>query len=519
MRSDSRSITRSQPPIPDLPKLARTRGGVVFDSTQDTWSYRDGVQNMFVDFTAVPKLSAGMRVSLKRALMWYAENASPAHMKNMYVQFLWFTRFIVSSGTDVIECITSTDLLNYKASLTEEKAWYLSSLSGLLGRWHRLGIPGVTDDAAELLGELRLKGNPHGVAVMTMDPVHGPFTNIEQEAIQSALHEAFVNGSLDEGTYLLAWLLMALGARPAQYAALKVCDLTRTSSKEGEMIYTLRVPRVKQRRVNARGEFTERALIPQIGEPLFAYAQQLRSRLSGTVQDPDQAPLFPAPSQHRRKASPPGFEYHDTAEGLSQRISTALNQLEVPSERTGGSLKITPVRFRRTVGTRAAQEGHGELVIAELLDHSDTQHVGVYVASLPEIAERIDRAVAMQLAPLAQAFAGVLIENESQATRAGDPTSRIIDLRTDQKKPMGSCGQHSFCGFNAPIACYTCKNFEPWLDGPHEVLLERLLAERDRLMVTTDKRIAATNDRTILAVAEVVQLCQEALERGAAGNG
>jgi hypothetical protein len=220
-----------------------------------------------------------------------------------------------------------------------------------------------------------------------------------------------------------------------------------------------------------------------------------------------------------RKTAPSGFEYHDTAHNLANRLGDVLNALEVPSERTGGTLNITSRRFRSTFGTRAAQEGHGELVIAELLDHSDTQHVGMYVASVPEIAERIDRAVAMKLAPLAQAFAGVIIENESQATRAGDPSSRIIDLRTDQKKPMGSCGQHSFCSFNAPIACYTCKNFQPWLDGPHAALLERLIAERDRLLVTTDKRIATTNDRTILAVAEVVQLCQEARVTGRAANG
>jgi hypothetical protein len=155
------------------------------------------------------------------------------------------------------------------------------------------------------------------------------------------------------------------------------------------------------------------------------------------------------------------------------------------------------------------------LVIAELLDHSDTQHVGVYVGSVPEIAERIDRAVAMTLAPLAQAFSGVLIADESEATRAGDSTSRIVDYRTDQSKPIGSCGQHSFCDFNAPIACYTCANFEPWIDGPHEALLARLISERDRLASTTDKRIAAINDRTILAVAQVIQLCESARHREA----
>jgi hypothetical protein len=40
------------------------------------------------------------------------------------------------------------------------------------------------------------------------------------------------------------------------------------------------------------------------------------------------------------------------------------------------------------------------------------------------------------------------------------------------------------------------------------VVLDYLLAERERLLVGTDARIASINDRTILAVAEVVRRCE-----------
>jgi integrase len=519
MRNDAPSALPTQLPHRSLPEVVRTRGGVVFDPRQDRWAYRDGVKTVSIDFHAAPALSTKLKTSLKRVLLWYAENSSPNHVQNMHSHFLRFARQLASAGERVIEQITDTDVLNYKASLTEANAWYLGSLAGLLKKWHQLGISGVSKSAADLLNELRLKGNPHGVAVLTMDTTVGPFTQVEQEAVQSALNDAYADGALEEDMYLLAWLFMAMGARPAQYAALKVCDLKRTTTNDGEVSFALKVPRVKQRNGGPRELFTERSLVRQIGEPLHEYAQRVRLSFVGTLESPDQAPLFPARRQGGRRAAPVGYEYHDTARGISERLSDGLNSLKVLSERTGQPLDITPVRFRRTLGTRAAQEGYGELVIAELLDHTDTQHVGVYVGSVPEIAERIDRAVAMKLAPLAQAFAGILIEDESQASRAGDPTSRIIDLRTDQYKPMGSCGQHSVCHFNAPIACYTCKNFEPWLDGPHEALLERLIAERDRLLATTDQRIAAVNDRTILAVAQVVQLCQEGNQKRASPHG
>ena len=151
------------------------------------------------------------------------------------------------------------------------------------------------------------------------------------------------------------------------------------------------------------------------------------------------------------------------------------------------------------------------MVIAEILDHTDTQNVGVYTEATPAIIERIDRAIAMQMAPLAQAFAGKLIKSEAEATRGADPSSRIIDLRIDRSgQAMGSCGQYSHCGFSAPIACYRCSCFEPWLDGPHEAVLAYLLDRREKLLATTDERMASVNDLTILAVAEVVRRCDEA---------
>jgi len=155
-------------------------------------------------------------------------------------------------------------------------------------------------------------------------------------------------------------------------------------------------------------------------------------------------------------------------------------------------------------------EGHGELIIAELLDHSDTQNAGIYVEARPEIVDRIDKALALKMAPLAQAFAGMLVLDEQDADRGEDPTSRIIDPRLEPSlKPMGTCGKHGFCGLAAPVACYTCRNFQPWLDGPHEAILDHLLGDRERLMTAGDARIAAINDRTILAIAEVVRQCAE----------
>lgn len=505
--SISMLVSPSQECVPCLPTVVKTRAGVEFNPNDNRWSYRDSVASVSLDFTCL-RGAPNLVASLKMALVWYAENKSSHHLTNMFMRFEHFLRTTYARTGSLPLGVTFNDLLNYRASLAKNRTWYLGSLSGLLQKWNELSIPGVTDDAVALLKQLRIKGNQKGEAVLTMDPEHGSFTDIEVQALHTALDTAYQAGEIALDDCVLVLLFLALGQRAIQYAALKVCDVQPDKAKDGTPIYILRVPRAKQRGQMLRADFKHRVLIPQIGEKLVRHANEVREVFSKILTDPKQAPLFPA--KESRKNEPRGFEHHRTARSLTQTLEQTLHRLGVISERTGQPLHITATRFRRTIGTRAAVEGHGELVIAELLDHNDTQNVGVYVEAVPQIVERIDRAMAMHLAPLAQAFAGVVISDESEATRAGDPSSRICDPRFDPTmKPIANCGQHGFCGYLAPIACYTCRRFEPWLDGPHEAVLDHLITERERLMAGSDARISSINDRTILAVAEVVRRCQE----------
>lgn len=489
-----------------LPEGVKTRNGARFDPRLDRWAYRDSMADVSLNFD---KLHAQRDLinSSKKVLIWYAENMSAPHLRNMFYYFSHFLS-IISLDQNNVSQINTKDIINYRDKLVLNNEYYLGSLSGFLQRWHSLGVAGVSNDVIILLKQLRLKGNRKGEAVSTMDTLEGPFTDFEVEALHAAVEGGYEEGHIILEDYLLIWLFLALGQRPIQYASLKVCDFGTSVAKDGAAIYTLNVPRAKQREQLSRSVFSQRVLVQQIGEKFVKYIADVKANFTGNFADISKAPLFP--TKQSNKNEPLGFEFHRTSKSLALDLKNALNKLKVISERTGEPLHITATRFRRTLGTRAAMEGHGELVIAELLDHTDTQNVGVYVQVTPEIVERIDRAMALHLAPLAQAFAGVIIRNESDARRKGDPASRICDPRFEPSmKPMGNCGQHGFCGELAPIACYTCRSFQPWLDGPHEAVLNHLISERERLMVVSDSRIASINDRTILAVAEVVSRCDE----------
>ena len=480
-------------------RLVSTKSGVEFDATADVWTYRDGVNDVYLDFNQLPNSSCEFRESAKSVLSWYAENRSPDHLRNMFRRLHHFLR----ASTREVSSVSDVDLLNYRAGLTKSTGWYLGNFAGFLRKWYRLGYPGVGDDVDLLLKQLRLKGNDKGVAVLTWDVHEGPFTHIETEAIHTALNKAYACGTLSTANYVLAWLYILLGQRNKQHAALKVCDVLVKRDAEGTPTYSILMPSAKKGADYSRADLVERPLVEQFGEVLAAYAESVRTRFEAILPDPSQAPLFPV---SRLARSSPGFEFHRSSTDIGQIATHTFESLGVVSERTGKAMSISAVRFRRTIGTRAAEEGLGPLVIARLLDHTDTQNVGVYSASSPAIIERIDRAIAMDMAPLAQAFEGTLVEGLGE-----DKSRRINDLRLDRSgAPMGDCGKHGYCRFNAPIACYTCLSFEAWLNGPHEAVLQHLLDQRDKQLKTLGRRIASINDRTIFAVAAVITACQEA---------
>jgi hypothetical protein len=115
-------------------------------------------------------------------------------------------------------------------------------------------------------------------------------------------------------------------------------------------------------------------------------------------------------------------------------------------------------------------------VLSLWLGHTYKGSVDAYYNDPAEQARQLDEAMAPVLAPLAMAFAGVLIDSEDQATRASDPTSKLEFARAGELKSVGRCGKLSFCATSSvPIPCYRCKSFEPLVDAPHQELLEELV--------------------------------------------
>jgi integrase len=491
---------------PVLPTSTRTLGGYQFDPRDEIWAWRDAVTRASLNFASVKRLLCpAMLHSFKLVMLWLAENRATAGVNTTFDHLRTFFRFVRASRRSPIMRIAGADILNYRAAHVHDGT--LTAVRPILRKWHLMGLTGVSEAVAQL-ESIRIKDSVKGRAVRTHDPKMGPFTSIEFDGLISNLHQSVAGGSMDASYAAFAYLLIGLGIRPAQCALLKVSDITCESHDERRR-YILRVPQVKQGHRKARAEFRERVLPESLGKILHEQAKRMREDFIGVLEDPCSAPLIPARGPSTAVA--PGYEHHAVAHDLTVGLVAALGKLEVYSERTGKRLHTRPIRFRRTFATRAAAAGWSPPAIAEALGHSNTKNVMVYVEAIPDIAARIDRAMATEMAPLAQAFAGTLIKDEGEAVRGGDPASRILDARIDRSgKPLGSCGQYAFCGFSAPLACYTCQHFEPWLDGPHASVRDYLLKRRAHLLETASEQIAQINDRRILAVEQVIQLCAQA---------
>lgn len=487
--------------------LVKLKGGGYVDVSGDIWTGRGSTLEIAINFLDFPSIALHLIPSIKKTTLHYLKNYAAGTLRSQSYVLRHFLRHLIDLEKKPIKNITDAHILNYYDNLEYKNKWYLGNLSVFLNKWHGLGYPGVSAEAIKVLKKIRKVGNVKGLATLTMDLHKGPFSDLEFEALNYELLTFYEFGDISQQDFCLMLLILSFGFRPVQLAWLKVKDCVGYTPSSGGK-YELEVP-VPKNGLAPRSEFRTFLIHSDFGEILTEHANAVKNQFSGLLADQAEAPLFPGENIDNEGNLVENLQFHRLPSEIGERIRSIGNSLYVISERTAQPLNVFPTRFRRSYGTRLRSEGRALSVIAYLLCHHDMQNVTVYSGESWAAAERIDKGTALMLAPLIQAFLGEIVVDESEAIRGNDPSSRIFDPRiTGNNDPMGNCGKYGFCGLCAPIACYTCRTFNPWLDGPHEIVFNHLVSERERLM-KSDKKIASILDRTILAVAEVIRRCEE----------
>jgi hypothetical protein len=278
-------------------------------------------------------------------------------------------------------------------------------------------------------------------------------------------------------------LHLELGHNALATIRLKNKDLLRFETNAG-VFYQLEVPRVKKR--TAQRETKRRPISNHLGDLLTTLRQ-------GGPDDP----LFHWFSPTRAETS---------AQSAMKRFSRDAGLV---SPRTGKPLVISPRRFRFTIATHMAEEGASLFHIAEVLDHSDTQNVRVYVETASSITDPVAKATDSALGPLVKRFQGKIIGSVDGSRGAMIPTSAPhLGIDHFDVGGVGLCGLDVHadgpCRLLPPISCYLCPSFAALSDGPHERMLRSIETFLESGRQTNDQRILMQLEDVRAGILQVV---------------
>ena len=467
---------------------------IVFDPKQDVWRIRSQKGAVHVRFKPI-RSNWGDRLTerVKHAASAFFDDRSPHTVANAVYFLGKMARHVPVDGA-----ISAAALMDYRSRLPREDLHYLGHVAAFLKFWVARGYPGVDHDVLQFFDSIRIPGNTKGDAVRTHHPTKGPLTDVELQGIVLAVREAYRVGIVSKQDFAILLTLTATGSRPGQVSMLVCGDLL--PPERGSTSTRFLVPSLKKR---TRKRLTRERVIPgELAVLLHELVEERRrdERFRGIPVE--QRPIFAIKATTFASIE----DAHIGAIGVRQVLKRIENAIQLRSARTDAPVVLAPRRFRTTLGTRAAEAGHPPVVIADLLDHTDLQHVGVYVESRPSIVERMDAALHERLEPLVGLFQGAVVTDE-QSSGVEEATSRRV--AADSGGHVGTCGGPRSCTRLAPLACYTCAAFRPWRDAPHEELLQSLVDEREVLLANgVSAQVASANDATMMAIAEVADRCR-----------
>jgi integrase len=357
-------------------------------------------------------------------------------------------------------------------------------------------IPGFDPDLLGALKTINAPGNLHGQHVLSQDPTKGPLYREEVELVVAALSDK--KGTPQDRAVVM--LLLELGLNPNQAARLRNQDLVSFNGDingSWHTEYQLHVPRNKKRKPFR--ETKNRAISHDLG----ALLKELQ------LGKPSSRLLHWLPTNYPVRA-------------IYRALRRFACDSNLVSPRTGTQLHLHPRRLRYTLATEAAEQGASDYHVAELLDHSDTNHVKVYRKTEPTIADRMERTLDPALAPLVKRFLGQIVDSTGEYPFGNIPPAPVPGTAfhlPDYPLDLGGIGWcgldlpvHGLCQKSPPLACYTCPKFAAWRDGPHKEVLGGLENATAALGKTADWRITQELIVTKQAVEQCIKQIEEASE-------
>jgi hypothetical protein len=132
--------------------------------------------------------------------------------------------------------------------------------------------------------------------------------------------------------------------------------------------------------------------------------------------------------------------------------------------------------FRHHLGQSLADQGAPPAVIADRLGHSTEAAARAYIAATPNIAKIKTRALGNNETYkylIAALMTGSIMRREEVEDAAAMVRGTV---GVQYIEGIGMCDVKGHCHSNPVLACYTCRKFHPFVDGPHDRVIEALQA-------------------------------------------
>lgn len=506
------SLARVDAPWPPAGTTVIDRRGLTVDISGQVWKLIDSGTTHSIGWDRLQIPDIRVWNAIRRHFAFLVETRSPKSVLNAFravetpLQTSAFAEALKTTG--IIPFLVFSEAKAAFGAAEEYRLHYWRQLY----RWctHR-GFPRFSRDVMRKLNEQTIGGNVKGAAVRSADPGAGPLTAPEIAALVSALRGARADNSIPIAQEAAIWLCLACGANAGQFAAMREDDLIAINSDEAGTLWTIKVPRHKKPGLtHARDQFRTRKLTGYIGRVVAELIEHNRQVRPVDPDDPGGRALFPVKNARFGVNHPMAeWRWHGGTSEFTNLIKRGVFSLDIRS-RSGDPLRITTRRLRYTLATRLVASGASQRAVAEALDHTDLQNVTTYFDIDNGIVDQLDAALAIVLAPRAQAL--MVVAREEDAIRSEEKGSRCYfsDRNANVHEPIGTCGSNSYCNVVGPLACYTCRRFQPWMNGPHREVLDFLIARRlERQEQGLDAKMVAIEDNVIFAVGGVIRRIEE----------
>ncbi len=491
-----RNSARRAPILGDLPPLVRSTlsfDGQLVDTSQKIWRFRssvDGGKIIALDWAQHKKANVLSPRALDLLRLYFADRIARKKartIENDFRMFLRLQKWLYSHNqplrkwTDLTEGLVRA-FLQHGIEQTADKGNDFSRLR----TFYRWGVARQYSDFdpafLEVLRSIIAVGNAKGHSVRFRDTVRGPFSTDELMLIAGAVRDG-LGSSRDRAIVMLH---LELGHNPDASVRLRNSDLIRYQTPSA-VVWQLDVPRVKKR--IPRRETKRRPISDALGRLLSSLQQ-------GGPEDPL---LRWLPESHPQGA-------------ITLAMRRFAQAADLVSPRTQQRLRLNARRFRFSIATHMAEEGASLFHIAEVLDHSDTQNVKVYVETASSIADSAARATDGALMPLVRRFQGRIVDSDDAASLSHQKVPAValyLGIPHLDVGGIGYCGRDAagegLCQLLPPLSCYLCPSFAALQTGPHRQMLESIDEFLRGQEPVSDRRILLQLDQVRTAIRQVIQ--------------